>query len=309
MQAVQWLCGRLGRWVAAYRPELFCAVPLALLVLFGFYPAPWWAYAVLLIVLALAVLLCNPFRLWDGLLPPRARLLMAAGLFVALLPVSFYGVDLRAKLVLWALAAGLWAVALWRRRLWLGLYRVRQSPDVDAVLAHLAHDGDWEAGRAWERFGCRETRALLHQSIAAECDEGQMHRTYMPVYLLGYLHGKAAEQHRQGEAAQSRAELKRQARQLEEQRAEIAGLKADNTALSRKLAQAEHSADESWARAHVLEGRLEELQLDPAARDAAVLAYVNAGHSYTEAGAKYGLSKSGAIAAKKRAEQAAAAAS
>lgn len=298
-----WMVDRLGRWVAAYKPELFCAVPLALLVLFGCYPAPWWAYAVLLVILALTVLLCNPFRVWDGLLPPRTRVLMAAGVLVALLPVSFYGVAPLAKLVLWALAAGLWAVALWRRRLWLGLYRVRQSPDVDGVLAHLSHGGEWEAGRAWETYGCRETRALLHQSIEAECDEGQIHRTYMPVYLLGFLHGAAAEAGKSSKAEASREELKQQARQLEQQRAELAGLKADNADLARQLAQAKDSAADYKARAHRLELKLEEATLTPEQREAAILAYVEAGHSYAEAGERYGLSKSGAVAACKRARQ------
>ncbi|MCD8008139.1 MAG: hypothetical protein LUF68_04285 [Clostridiales bacterium] len=40
-----------------------------------------------------------------------------------------------------------------------------------------------------------------------------------------------------------------------------------------------------------------------AARDRdAILAYVNAGHSYMEAGVKYGLSKNAAVAAAKRAK-------
>lgn len=301
--AVQWLCDRLRTWAAAYRPELFCTVPLALLVLFGFCSAPWWGYAVLLAVLTMLVLLCNPFHVWDRLLPPKTRLLMAAGLLIGLLPVSFYGVAPLAKLVLWGLAVGLWAVALWRRRMWLGLWRIRQSPDVDTVLAHLSHDGDWQAGRAWEQYGCRETRALLHQVLWAECNENEMQRTYMPVYLLGYLHGAAAAVSQTKKAKAEQAEQKKQAYRIQELEAEVAELKADRAATEAKLAQAQDSAASYRAQCNALEQRLEEVQLDPVARDAAILAYVEAGHTYTDAGAKFGLSRSGALAAAKRAKQ------
>lgn len=185
MNALQWLWDHLGAWAAAYRPELFCSVPLVLLVLFGFHAAPWWVYAVLLAVLAMMVIICNPFHVWDRVLPPKTRLFMAAGLLIGLLPVSFHSVAPLAKLVLWALAVGLWAVALWRRKLWLGLYLVRQSAEVDTVLSHLSHAGDWEAGRAWEQYGCRETRALLHQTLYAVCDETEMQRTICPCICWG----------------------------------------------------------------------------------------------------------------------------
>ncbi len=308
MQVLQGLFDRLGAWAAAYRPELFCAVPLALLVLFGFYAAPWWAYAVVLAALTLTVLLCNPFHVWDRLLPPKTRLLMAAGLLIGLLPVSFYGVDPLAKLILWALAVGLWAVALWRRGPWLGLYLVRQSAEVDTVLAHLSHAGDWEAGLAWEQYGCRETRALLHQTLWAECNETEMGRTYMPVYLLGFLHGSAARQARNSKAAADKATQAKRAYRMQELETEVAELRADNAALEARLAQAKDSATAYQSRATLLERRLEDTHLDPAARDAAILDYVRQGHSYAEAGKKYGLSKSGAVAAYKRAEHAAAAA-
>ncbi|MCC8065240.1 MAG: hypothetical protein LIO70_09175 [Clostridiales bacterium] len=304
MQALQWLWDHLGAWAAAYRPELFCVVPLALLVLFGFCSTPWWAYAVVLIAMALTVLLCNPFHVWDRLLPPKTRLLMAAGVLIGLLPVSFYGVAPLAKLILLALAVGLWAVALWRRKLWLGLYLVQQSAEVNTVLSHLSHAGDWEAGRAWERYGCRETRALLHQTLYAVCDENEMQRTYMPVYLLGYLHGRkeAASQEKKAETEQ--ATLDRQARLIQNQEEELESLKADNAFLEGQLAQAQNSAHSYQSKATLLERRLEETHLAPEERDAAILDYVEQGHSYADAGKKYGLSKSGALNAAKRARAA-----
>ncbi|MCD8085480.1 MAG: hypothetical protein LUF28_04000 [Clostridiales bacterium] len=257
-----------------------------------------------LVVLALTVLLCNPFHVWDRLLPPKTRLLMAAGLLIGLLPVSFYDVAPLAKAVLWALAVALWIVALWRRRPWLALYLVRQSAEVDTVLSHLSHAGDWEAGRAWEQYGCRETRALLHQTLWAICDENEMQRTYMPVYLLGYLHGRKTKRRQQDRAEAEQATIGRQAYQIRELETEIAGLKADNAALEAQLAQAKDSAHSYQGKATLLEHRLEETRLDPEERDAAILDYIEAGHSYADAGKKYGLSKSGAIAAAKRARAA-----
>lgn len=292
---------RVCRYCAAYRAELFCAAGVAVLVLFGLCRAPWWGYALALAVLAMLVLTCNPLHIWDGLLPPKARALMAAGILVALLPVSFDGVAPLAKAALWALAAGMEAVALWRRKLWMGLWRIRQSPDVDRVLAHLSHEGDWEAGRAWEQYGCRETRALLHQTLWAECSEQEMGRTYLPVYLLGYLHGSGAEQRRGRKAETDRAALEDQARTLRAKEEELAALRSDNAALAGELEQARYSAETYQARATLLEQRVQELQLDPEARDAAILAYVEAGHTYTEAGAKYGLTKAGAVSAARRA--------
>lgn len=303
MQALQWLCDRLRTWAAAYRPELFCVVPLALLVLFGLFSAPWWGYAVLLAVLAMMVIICNPFHIWDRLLPPKTRLLMAAGLLIGLLPVSFHSVAPLAKLVLWGLAVGLWAVALWRRRMWLALWRIRQSPDVDTVLAHLSHDGDWQAGRAWEQYGCRETRALLHQTLWAECNEAEINRTYMPVYLLGYLHGSAARQASTRKAAAGKATLAEQTRQMQEMETELAALRADNAALEAQLAQAKDNTASYRAQCNALEQRISDMQMTTEERDAAILAYVEVGHSYTEAGAKYGLTKNGAVSAARRAKQ------
>ncbi|MCC8063699.1 MAG: hypothetical protein LIO70_01275 [Clostridiales bacterium] len=270
---------------------------------FGLFHAPPWAYGILLAVLTMLVLLCNPLHIWDRLLPPRSRTLMAAGILIALLPAAYFGMMPEITALLWALAVGLWVVALWRRRLWLGLYRVRQSPDVDTVLAHLSHDGDWEAGRAWETYGCRETRALLHQAIEAECNEAQMHRTYMPVYLLGYLHGKAAEVRRAEKTQGQQANAAALERTVQEQQAQLTALKGELAAAQREAAKAKERASAEWAKAHNLEMRLEALQLDPAARDDAILAYYEAGHTYAEAGIKYGLTKAGAVSAAKRARE------
>ncbi|MCC8065004.1 MAG: hypothetical protein LIO70_07965 [Clostridiales bacterium] len=314
MDALEWLydalwrlVDRLGRWVTAYKPELFCAVPLALIVGGGVYGTADTmqrdGLAVLIVLEVMVVIIANPFHCWDRLLPPRSRTLMAAGILIALLPVAYFGMMPEITALLWTLAVGLWVIALWRRRLWLGLYRVRQSPDVDTVLAHLSHDGDWEAGRAWETYGCRETRALLHQAIEAECNEAQMHRTYMPVYLLGYLHGKAAEVRRGEKAQGQQANAAALERTVQEQQAQLTALKGELAAAQRERDTAKKQASDYWARAHVLEMRLEALQLDPAARDDAILAYVEAGHTYTEAGIKYGLTKPGAVSAAKRARE------
>ncbi|MCD8127737.1 MAG: hypothetical protein LUD82_09965 [Clostridiales bacterium] len=235
-------------------------------------------------------------------MPPRSRALIAAGVLVALLPFTLSDSEPLARAFLWAIAAGLVAVAFWRRALWLGIWRVRQFPDIDTVLAHLSHDGDWEAGQAWETYGCRETRALLHQSIEAECDEGKMHRTYMPVYLLGYLHGKAAEV-RQAEKAQGQqANVKALERTVQEQEEQLTALKGELAAAQRETAKAKEQASAEWAKAHNLEMRLEAFQLTGEERDAAILDAVERGASYSEAGKRYGLSKNAAVAAVKRAK-------
>ncbi|MCD8008138.1 MAG: hypothetical protein LUF68_04280 [Clostridiales bacterium] len=291
-----------GAYLAAHAPEMICGVPLLVI---GLSPSAWgetW-FALLAALFLFLVLICNPLRIWDRLLPPMSRALIAAGVLVALLSFTLADVDPMGQTYLFAIAAGLWAVALWRRRLWLGLYRVRQSPDVDRVLSHLSIEEDWEAGQAWEAYGCRETRALLHQSIEAECDEGKMHRTYMPVYLLGYLHGKAAEVRQTEKAQGQQANVKALERTVQEQQAQLTALKGELATAQRERDAAKKQASAEWAKAHNLEMRLESLQLDPAARDDAILAYVEAGHTYTEAGIKYGLTKPGAVSAAQRARK------
>ncbi len=292
----------VGAYLAAHAPEMICGVPLLAI---GLSPSAWgeaW-FALLAALFLFLVLICNPLRIWDRLLPPRSRALIAAGVLVALLPFTLSDSEPLARAFLWAIAAGLVAVAFWRRALWLGIYRVRQSPDVDTVLAHLAYDGDWDAGRAWETHGCRETRALLHQTVEAECDEGKMHRTYMPVYLLGYLHGKAAEVRRAEKTQGQQANAAALERRCQEQEEQLTALKGELAAAQRERDAAKKQAGAEWAKAHNLEMRLESFQLDPAARDDAILAYYEAGHTYAEAGIKYGLTKAGAVSAAQRARK------
>ncbi len=306
--ALWWVVDRLGRWVTAYKPELFCTVPLALIVGGGVYGTAetmqWDVLALLIVLEVMVVIIANPFHCWDRLLAPRSRTLMAAGILIALLPVAYFGMMPEITVILWALAAGLWIVALWRRRLWLGLYRVKQSPDVDTVLSHLSHDRDWQAGRAWEQYGCRETRALLHQAVEAECTEGEMYRTYMPCYLLGFLHGAASVTSKTDNIKKLQTTIDNQAMHMKEQEAEIEKLKSSNEYYREESQKYQNEAWQLSRYAEQLKQKMNHMTLQQGDRDAAILAYIEAGHSQAEAGKEFGLSKSGVSVAVKRARQA-----
>ncbi len=275
---------------------LACGVPLLALVVGGCQPGH--IYPVLVAACLVGELACviwfNPWRCLDKCLAPLSRtLLLLSILLVALAAVmAVMGAPVVAA-VLVALAVGCVAVALWRRKAWLLAWQIRQSPEVDAVLAHLSHGGEWEPGTAWEQDGCRQTRAMLHQALNVECDENELERLHKAVYLLAYLsgmEGREAEVERlkkavseaeaEAESWQTKAIIKdNNAAELESARRRVEELTAELRAAKAEAQQYRQEA-ETW--------RPEEAE---GSKEAAVLAYLEQGHSYRETAAQFGLSK------------------
>jgi len=279
--------------------ELLSCAPLVALVALGCWSAPPSAYADCVAVQILALLVLNPLGLVGRIAAPVTRGALAAALLAILLALRLpwltaYG---RACLVAPALLTA--AIALYTAPALLRRYNVRQSDAVDRVLAHLTHGGDFRAADAWERYGCRETRALLHQAVGMECPEPLICSSYRAVYLLGFLHGAAelevlAARLERTSAAEKqlrrdRDQLLRQVDWLRQSEAEqtghVSAVEYENTVLTERLREAAAPAP------------LKE------ADDEQVLSFIENGHSYGEAAAVFGISKSGAHKAAQRAKK------
>ncbi len=291
-ERVEYLAGMLH----ARADVIACGVPLLALVVAGCQPEsvhPAVVAACLVGELA-CVIWFSPWGCLDRCLAPLSRTLLLLSILLAAMAAVMAVMDAPVVAVLLvALAAGCVAVALWRRKAWLLAWWVQQSPEVDAVLAHLTHGGEWAPGTAWDSDGCRQTRALLHQALGMECNEDELSRAYKAVYLLAYLcgmEGREAEVERlkkklagaeaNAESWQSKAIIKdNNAAELESARRRVEELAAELRAAKAEAAQYRQEA-ETW-RPEKAEG----------SKEAAVLAYLQSGHSYREAADKFHLSK------------------
>lgn len=300
------IIGHWRRWLPA--------VPLAMLLYAGWAGAPVWWYADLLAVFVIAALVCDPFALISAALAPGTRGCIVVAVLLVLAAAQIQWIELYCRVCL-VLIATLLAIICWKKnRDWLTSWQVRQSPHVDKVLAQLSHGGTLEAAETWERYGCRETRALLHQALNLEIPETHVNGSHKAAYLLGYLHGRQENERTEKKLQRTVAEKdevitaqRTRLYQLEDQQGKLDEARRDLQDAKKQIEALRYRNDR-------LNGQLQEAMrnldaLSPAAvdepedRDAAVLAYYEAGHSYAEAGAQFGLSKSWAAAAVKRARQ------
>lgn len=289
---VEYLAGMLH----ARADIIACGVPLAVLLIAGCQPEgvhPALFVAALVGELA-CILWFDPWGCLNRCLAPPSRSLLLLGILLAAMAVLMAVMGAPAvSIVLLLLAALSCAVALWRRKAWLLAWQVRQCPEVDAVLAHLSHGGEWEPGTAWDKDGCRQTRALLHQALGMECNEDELSRAYKAVYLLAYLsgmEGREAEVERlqkdlskaeaTAESWQTKAIIKdNNAAELESARRRVDELAAELETAKRLAIQYRQEA-ETWRPEEAAESK-----------EAAVLAYLQSGHSYRETADKFNLSK------------------
>ncbi|MCD8147516.1 MAG: hypothetical protein LUD84_09630 [Clostridiales bacterium] len=275
---------------------LACGVPLLALVVAGCQPERIHpvAVAICLVGELACVIWFNPWGCLNRCLPPLSRSMMILSILLVAMAAAMAVMEAPIVAVLLILlAAGCVAVALWRRKAWLLAWEVQQSPEVDTVLAHLTHGGEWEPGTAWEQDGCRQTRALLHQALGMECNEDELTRAYKAVYLLAYLSGMEGRQ----------AETDRLKKKLSE--AEIAAngwkdkaiLREDTAAeldyTKRRLQETQEALSAAQAEAQQYRQELEDWKPanEPENRDESIRAYVQAGNSYQKAADKFGLSK------------------
>ncbi|MCD8146913.1 MAG: hypothetical protein LUD84_06510 [Clostridiales bacterium] len=302
----------VGDLLQAYSAEIVCCVPLFILFVLGANSAPIWAYILTVLLLVVLVIVCNPFSVLNGFLAPQSRKFLSVGIVVAVLAVIFPWLSLYARACLLLLAAGLIVLAVWKRKAWLSNWQVMQSPEVDSTLSHLKHGGEFAASKYWEKQGMQETRALLHQALGVECNEVEIERTYKAIFFLAFLSG-------QKKSKQQVKKLKAQVKQKDEtiaaqkqelytirkQDVEILQLRQDNSNLEYKVQSLMQSKAQAENRAKALEEQVQDLSLTQEERDAAIVAFIDAGEgNYKEAGLRYGLTKNGAVAAYRRAKQA-----
>ena len=272
-------------------------IPAVALFGCGLQGAPGAAYLDLTAALIGAVLLLDPFGLVCLVLSPGTRVGVTAAVVLTLSAIQLPNVQLYFRVWIAVVAVITAAVTVLCNRRWLLTWKVRQSPHVDRVLAYLGHGGELPGAAEWERFGCRETRALLHQTINVECPEPLITSNYKAVYLLAYLHGQTRmEQALQ--ALKERAEsAESYAENMRNEMITIRATEADIQALKSELDYTKARCDSLEAACRVANRRLEKAKakLEPETgedRNAAILAYVEAGHSYGEAAQAFGLSKS-----------------
>ncbi|MCD8147765.1 MAG: hypothetical protein LUD84_10925 [Clostridiales bacterium] len=299
-QRVEYLAGMLH----ARADIIACGVPLLALVVAGCQPERIHpvAVAICLVGELACVIWFNPWGCLNRCLPPLSRSMMILSILLVAMAAAMAVMEAPIVAVLLILlAAGCVAVALWRRKAWLLAWEVQQSPEVDTVLAHLTHGGEWEPGTAWDNDGCRQTRALLHQALGMECNEDELARAYKAVYLLAYLCGMEG---RQSEVEQLKKKLAEAETNADQWRSEAINWKSVaryNQDTGNALDRMKQELQEATQRAQDAEQRAADAEAEAAAwrpeeaaesKEAAVLAYLQSGHSYKETGDKFGMSKS-----------------
>ncbi|MCD8189505.1 MAG: hypothetical protein LUD78_04680 [Clostridiales bacterium] len=309
MDALQERIDTLGNKIEDALPEIVPAVPVFALFILGERGAASWGYALCLVCLLILVLIYNPFCVLNGFMAPKSRQFLSLGVSIGVLAVIFPWLSAYARACLLLLAAGLSALSIWKRKSWLYTWQVQQSAEVDSVLSHLSHGGDWDAGKAWDKYGCRETRALLHQALGVECPENLVNSPYRAVYYLAFLHGrkKSRTQIKKLKAKVAKQEdviaaQKKELYTIENQDVKILELQQENGQLEYKIQNLMRENAALKNQNAKLDNHLQQIKPPIEERDSAILRYIEAGHSYAEAGTKFGLSKSGAIAAAKRAK-------
>jgi DNA-binding CsgD family transcriptional regulator len=183
----------LGYFVQAvlyYWREIVSFCPVLVLVYFGYTNAPISAFFDTLAVFAVIVLVLNPFYLLSQVLAPVTRAFVVATIVLIFTALRLPAMSLYFRICFLLIACLLGFITFKKAGSWFNAYRIRQSPQVDKVLSHMANKGaDMDAQVAWERQGAREARAVIHQSLNIELTESHLEGSHRAVYLLGYLHG------------------------------------------------------------------------------------------------------------------------
>ncbi len=273
---------------------------VSLLVLAGWRGVPIWLYADLLALLFVVVLACNPFMMLSDMMAPVTRGMLILAVLLAVCGLQIPNVDLYARGCLELVAVDLVALAAYLRKRQLLSWQVKQSPEVDRVLSFLNHKGDFDAAQAWEEYGCRETRALLHQSIGMECPENLVDSVHKATYMLAFLHGRAW-------AKKTIKALKKQIKDnktvIEAQKDTIQHTQSQYWELEAAKKEARDAnarekairAENDQLRAKLQEAIAELDKYGPTqeeSREAEIARYVSNGHSYAEAAERFGVSKS-----------------
>ena len=316
-----------------FKNSIPCIALLAAACCVGSVPISAAVGADMIAGIVILFLLCNPFQLLRCL-SARLRLCIACMIVLVLCAVQLSMVALYARVYMLLAAGGIAVVCRVRWADWRAAELVKQSPEVDRILEHLYYHGEFEARDAWTRYGCRETRSLLRQAAGVEVPESLIASSYMPVYCLGYLHGckgveELTEQVSQLEDVQEQFDkLQYKAQDMQDDlndfRKEVESLYTENEQLREQGSEYQHAltaSDEVIKRLREEIDQLKNEQVapetepekpafstapasEPENQDSEILRLFESGMSLSQIGARFGISKSSAHAAKERAKKA-----
>lgn len=314
-----------------FRNSIPCIALLAAACCVGSVPISAVVGADMIAGIVILFLLCNPFQLLRCL-SARLRLCIACMIVLVLCAVQLSMIALYARVYLLLAAGGIAVVCRVRWADWRAAELVKQSPEVDRILEHLYYHGEFEARDAWTQYGCRETRSLLRQAAGVEVPESLIASSYMPVYCLGYLHGckgveELTEQVSKLEEVQDQFDkLQYKAQDMQDDlndfRKEVENLYTENEQLREQGSEYRHAltaSDEVIKRLREEIDRLKNEQVAPEPekpafstapagkpenQDSEILRLFESGMSLSQIGARFGISKSSAHAAKERAKKA-----
>lgn len=282
--------------------ELLPLGPVSLLFLAGWRGVPAWLYIDLLALLFVVVLACNPCMVLSDMMAPVTRGMLILAVLLAVCGLQIPNVDLYARGCLELVAVDLAALAAYLRKRQLLSWQIKQSPEVDRVLSFRdgKGKGDFDAARAWEEYGCRETRALLHQSIGVECPENLMDSVHKATYMLAFLHGrkwaKRIIKDLKKQIKSKEVEIEKQKDELNHKQSQYWELEAARKKLNEANAHEKAlQAENDRLRAKLQEAIAELDSYGPTqeeSREAEITRYVSNGHSYADAAERFGVSKS-----------------
>lgn len=290
------------------------AFPLSLILALGFDGASGSAILLSVAAFAVSVLLCNPFRVLD-FLPRRFRICISSSA-VIVIPAFISEITAAARAGLLLTSAGIILLSIRRLSDWKQQDWLRQSPEVDRILADIGHQVRNVAFDNWVSHGRAESRALLHQVAGIEISEAKLEASHMPVYCLGYFTAArrvkkleqllADEKKERQELAQRFSDVLDRERQanseIEDLRESLA--KSEKTCealrgrvddLSGKLSGMKKIHEEDLAEIERLEGlTADETTCDtPEDRNVRMMREYDNGASYSQLAEQYNLSKSG----------------
>ena len=318
-----------------FKNSIPCIALLAAVCCVGTVPISAAVCADMIAGIVILFLLCNPFQLLRCL-SARLRLCIACMIVLVLCAVQLSMLALYARVYLLLAAGGIAVVCRVCWADWRAAELVKQSPEVDRILEHLYYHGEFEARDAWTQYGCKETRSLLRQTAGVEVPESLIASSYMPVYCPGYLHGckgieELSEQVTQLEEVQERFDrLQDKAQDMQDDlndfRKEVENLYTENQRLREQGSEYRHALTASDEVIQRLREEINSFKNDrvapeaetgpekpafsaapasePENQDSEILRLFEAGMSLSQIGARFGISKSSAHAAKERAKKA-----
>lgn len=279
-----------------FKNSIPCIALLAAACCVGAVPISAAVCADMIAGIVVLFLLCNPFQLLRCL-SARLRLCIACMIVLVLCAVQLSMLALYARVYLLLTAGGIAVVCRVCWADWRAAELVKQSPEVDRILEHLYYHGEFEARDAWTQYGCRETRSLLRQTAGVEVPESLIASSYMPVYcLLNDFRKEVENLYTENQRLRERGSEYRHA------------LTASDEVIQRLREEMNQLRNERAAPESETEPEKPAFSTAPASepenQDSEILRLFESGMSLSQIGARFGISKSSAHAAKERAKKA-----